>query len=67
MASHRTLVGDCDLEVDKIKGSRFRAFARPVADEDAARAFVDELRQRQRGAGHFWGAAETGGARRRTG
>lgn len=44
MPTHLTLSGDADLEIDKIKGSRFWAFARPVADEAEARAFVEELR-----------------------
>lgn len=52
MASHLTLARAVDLEVPKIKGSRFWAFARPVADEAAARAFLDELRELHRGAGH---------------
>jgi len=51
MPTHSTLAGDADLEIDKIKGSRFWAFARPVADEAEARAFVDELRRLHK-AGH---------------
>lgn len=66
MASYAILTGESDLEVDKIKGSRFWAFARPVADEAAARAFVDELRQTQRGAGHYCHAWRLGIEEERT-
>jgi uncharacterized YigZ family protein len=51
MPSHLTLTSDADLEIDKIKGSRFWAFARPVSDEEGARAFVEELRRLHK-AGH---------------
>lgn len=44
MPAHLTLTAAVDLEVEKIKGSRFWAFARPVCDEEEARAFVEELR-----------------------
>lgn len=49
--SHLTLTADVDHEIDKIKGSRFWAFARPVSDEAEARAFVEELRRLHK-AGH---------------
>lgn len=52
MPSHTTLVGEVDLEIDKIKGSRFWAFASPVANEEEARAFVEELRRVHRTARH---------------
>jgi uncharacterized YigZ family protein len=52
MPSHATLVGEVDVEIDKIKASRFWAFARPVSDEAEARAFVEELRRLHRSAGH---------------
>jgi uncharacterized YigZ family protein len=66
MASYTTLVGDADVEIDKIKGSRFWAFARSVADEAEAMAFVDELRRVQRGAGHYCYAWRLGGEEERT-
>ena len=52
MPSHLTLARAADLEVPKVKGSRFWAFARPVRDEAAARSFLEELREQHRGAGH---------------
>lgn len=60
MPSYRTLLGAVDLEVDKIKGSRFWAFARPVETEEQARAFVEALRQEHRGAGHVCHAWSVG-------
>ena len=53
MPSHAILLADVDLEIEKIKGSRFWAFARPVADEAEAKAFVEELQRLQRGASHY--------------
>ncbi len=61
MPSYATLVDDVDVEIDKIKGSRFWAFARSVADEAEARAFVDELRRLHRSAGHHCHAWLVGG------
>lgn len=52
MPSHATLLGEVDLEIEKIKGSRFWAFARPVSCETSAKAFVEELRRLHKGAGH---------------
>lgn len=52
MPSHLFLTRDVDLEVDPIKGSRFWAFARAIAGEADAKAFVDELRLRHKGASH---------------
>ena len=52
MPTHLILTRDADLELDKIKGSRFWAFARPVADEAEAQAFVEELRRVHSKAGH---------------
>ena len=61
MPSHLFLTRDVDLEVDPIKGSRFWAFARAIAGEADAKAFVDELRLRHKGASHHCFAGGTAG------
>ena len=66
MPSHLFLTRDVDLEVDPIKGSRFWAFASPVADEAAVAAFLDALREAHRGAGHHCYAWTLGVAEPRT-
>ena len=60
MPSHLTLLADADVEIDKIKGSRFWAFARCVVDEAEAQAFVEELRRVHRSAGHHCHAWSVG-------
>ncbi|MEZ6189237.1 MAG: YigZ family protein [Planctomycetota bacterium] len=52
MPRYWTLQDPVDLEGEKIKGSRFWAFAVPVETEAAAKAFVDGLRQQHKGASH---------------
>lgn len=61
MPSYEILAQDVDLEVEKIKGSRFWAFARAVASEEEARAFVEELRRLHRSASHHCHAWSLGG------
>ncbi len=48
----RTLAQPLRHEIDKIKGSRFLATARPVASAEVAMAFVEEMRGEFRDATH---------------
>lgn len=45
MASYRTIAGPIQVEIDKIKGSRFIADASPVAGVDEAKAFLASIRE----------------------
>jgi uncharacterized YigZ family protein len=48
-----TLAGPCEVEIDKVKRSRFIGLAAPCADEAQAQAFVDACRARFHDARHL--------------
>ncbi len=59
--AHRTLAGASE-HVEVVKGSRFRAVVAPLAEPEAAAAWVAQLRETDPGAGHVawawrWGDA----------
>ncbi len=57
-----SLAKPCEFEIEKIKGSRFLGFARPVEEEKQALAFVEEQRKRYHDARHWCWAYRLGRA-----
>ena len=60
--AHRTLAGSSE-HVEVVKGSRFRAIVAPLAEPEAAAAWVARLRETESDAGHVawawrWGDAQ---------
>jgi len=61
--SFRTLSAPFEFEIDKIKNSRFLSALAPTKDEESAKAFVQEVRERYSDARHHcfaWRLGETG-------
>jgi uncharacterized YigZ family protein len=58
--SYRTVAGGLELEIPKIKGSRFLASVAPAADEAEAMAHVDAARRLHHAARHVCWAWRTG-------
>jgi uncharacterized YigZ family protein len=52
VTSYRTLGGPIDLEIPKIKGSRFLAFAAPAPTDDDVQVHLAEVRKRHHAARH---------------